>query len=76
MMERIEAFKKPAVFVDAVPDTEKFDSVIHDIERSVLKVMNYLMDQGHEKIAFIGGYETDSDGVEVVDNRTTPISGL
>lgn len=70
MMERIESFRKPAVFVDAVPDTEKFDSVIHDIDRSVIKVMNYLMEQGHRKIAFIGGYETDSDGAEVVDNRT------
>ena len=70
MMERIESYQKPTVFADAVPDTEKFDSVIHDIERSVLKVMKYLMDQGHEKIAFIGGYETDSDGAEVVDNRT------
>lgn len=70
MMERIESFRKPTVFADAVPDTEKFDSVIHDIERSVLKVMKYLMNQGHKKIAFIGGYETDSDGAEVVDNRT------
>lgn len=70
MVERIEAFKKPAVFADAVPDTERFDSVIHDIERSVLKVMRYLTEQGHERIAFIGGYETDGDGAEVVDNRT------
>ncbi len=70
MMERIESFGKPTVFADAIPDTEKFDSVIHDIERSVSKVMAYLMNQGHRKIAFIGGYETDSDGVEVVDNRT------
>ena len=69
-LERIESFRKPTVFADAVPDTEKFDSVIHDIERSVLKVMKYLMNQGHKKIAFIGGYETDSDGAEVVDNRT------
>lgn len=70
MIERIESFHKPTVFVDALPDAEKFDSVIHDIERSVLKVMRYLMDQGHKKIAFIGGFETDSDGAEVVDNRT------
>lgn len=70
MMERIESFRKPAVFADAVPDTEKFDSVIHDIERSVLKVMKFLMSQGHKKIAFIGGFETDSHGKEIVDSRT------
>lgn len=70
MMERIESFCKPTVFADAVPDTEKFDSVIHDIERAVWKVMQYLLGKGHKKIAFIGGFETDSDGEEVVDNRT------
>lgn len=69
-VERIENFKKPTVFADAVPDMERFDSVIHDIERSVFKVMKYLTEQGHERIAFIGGHETDSDGAEVVDHRT------
>lgn len=70
MMERIESFQKPTLIADAVPDTEKFDSVIHDIERSVFKVMKYLLSLGHKKIAFIGGYETDSDGAEIVDNRS------
>lgn len=69
-MDQIGSFLRPAIFVDAVPDTDRFDSIVHDIERSVRKVMNYLMSQGHQKIAFIGGYETDSDGSEVVDNRT------
>lgn len=70
MVDRIESFQKPAIFVDAVPNTEKFDSLSHDIKRSVLKVLTYLMEQGHQKIAFIGGHETDSDGLEIVDNRT------
>lgn len=69
-VSRIVSFDKPCIFVDALPDTERFDCLIHDIERSVLQVMTYLMDLGHRKIAFIGGYETDSDGLEVVDNRT------
>lgn len=69
MIEKIEAFHKTTIFVDASPDTEKFDSVIHDIGRSVIKVMNYLMDQGHQKIAFIGGHDTDSDGADVADER-------
>lgn len=70
MTERIKSYHKPAVIVDAVPDADAFDSVVHDIRRSVIKVMNYLMSQGHEKIAYIGGYEIDSDGNEVLDNRT------
>lgn len=70
MEEKIRSFEKPAVFVDALPAYDGFDVVIHDIPRSVKKVMNYLMEQGHEKIAFIGGTETDSDGREIVDVRT------
>lgn len=70
MEEKIQSFEKPAVFVDALPDYDGFDAVIHDIRRSVKKVMDYLIEQGHEKIAFIGGTETDSDGREVVDTRT------
>lgn len=69
-MDEVGAFQRPAIFVDTVPDTEKYDSIVHDIERSVRRVMNYLMNQGHQRIAFIGGYETYPDGTEVIDNRT------
>lgn len=75
MVERIKSYEKPAVIVDAVPDADAFDSVIHNIPRSVNKVMNYLMSQGHKKIAYIGGYEIDSDGEEVLDGRTSAYEG-
>lgn len=70
MTKRIESLGKPTVFVDAIPTEDKFDSVNHDIRKSVTKVLDYLISQGHERIAFIGGYETDSDGEEVIDLRT------
>ncbi len=70
MIERIESFQKPTVFADTVPNTDNFDAVVHDLERSVFKVMDYLREQGHRKIAFIGGYETEADGKEIVDKRT------
>lgn len=66
----IERIAIPTVFVDAIPTEEKFDSVNHDTRKSVKKVLDYLRVQGHERIAFIGGYETDSDGEEVIDLRT------
>lgn len=69
MVERIESFGKPAVFVDASPDVEKFDSVVNDIRRCVSKVLDYLTGLGHSRIAFIGGRDIDSDGNEVADDR-------
>lgn len=69
MVQRIEAFGKPVVFVDASPDVEKFDSVINDIRSCVCKVLDYLSGLGHRKIAFIGGRDIDADGNEVLDDR-------
>ena len=69
MIERVRSFQKPTVFVDAVGDRDRFDSIVTDMNYSVLKVMDYLYEQGHRKIAFIGGAELDADGVEVLDIR-------
>ena len=69
MVERIEAFGKPVVFVDASPDVEKFDSVINDMRSCVNKVLDYLTGLGHERIAFIGGRDIDGDGIVVPDDR-------
>ena len=69
MVERVESFDKPVVFVDASPDVEKFDSVINDMRSCVGKVLDYLTDRGHSRIAFIGGLDIDADGNEVADDR-------
>lgn len=69
-LAKLEAFQKLVVLVDAVSDTGVFDSVVHDIRSSVMQVMKYLVEQGHTRIAFIGGNEIDSDGKVVIDSRT------
>lgn len=69
MVRQIEAFKKPTVFLDAMPKGDQFDCVVNDLESSVEAVMDYLTGLGHKKIAFIGGYEVDKDGEEVHDER-------
>lgn len=69
MVNRIKTFCKPAVFVDALGDLDFFDSVVTDLKFSVKKVLNYLLELGHTKIAFIGGRDIDIDGKEVVDLR-------
>lgn len=69
-LQKIHSFGKPVVLVDAYADDDTFDSVVHDIRRSVMQVMKYLLEQGHTKIGFIGGNEIDSDGKVVIDSRT------
>ncbi|HIT89300.1 MAG TPA: LacI family DNA-binding transcriptional regulator [Candidatus Merdenecus merdavium] len=69
MVEKIKSFHKPTIFVDAVGDLELFDSIVTDMSHSVREVLNYLFDQGHNKIAFIGGIDIDDDGKEVLDAR-------
>ena len=69
MVNKVKAFHKPAVFVDALGDPDLFDSVVTDLTHSVKKVLSYFMQEGHRKIAFIGGRDVDVDGKEVVDLR-------
>ncbi len=69
MIERVKSFQKPAVFLDAEGDLDMFDSVVVDIEHSVKKVLGYFFEEGHRRIAFIGGRDIDADGREVPDAR-------
>lgn len=71
MAKKIESFHKPTIMVDATGRRDIWDSIITDTERSVIDVLNYLWEQGHRKIAFIGGKEKDLDGKEVKDNRVS-----
>ncbi|MDR1769794.1 MAG: substrate-binding domain-containing protein, partial [Hungatella sp.] len=66
---KVKAFHKPAVFVDALGDLDLFDSVVTDLKHSVKKVLSYFLQEGHKKIAFIGGRDVDADGKEVADLR-------
>ncbi|WP_349945388.1 LacI family DNA-binding transcriptional regulator [Lacrimispora sp. BS-2] len=69
MVNKVKDFHKPAVFVDALGDLDLFDSVVTDLKHSVKKVLSYFLQEGHKKIAFIGGRDVDADGKEVVDLR-------
>ncbi|MCI8639381.1 MAG: LacI family DNA-binding transcriptional regulator [Coprococcus sp.] len=69
MFRKIDGFQKPTVFVDAVGNRETSDSIMSDIDYSVRKVLDFLWEQGHCQIGFIGGREIDLDGKEVQDAR-------
>lgn len=69
MVKRIEDFQRPIIMVDATGKRDIWDSIVTDTQKSVIDVLEYLWEQGHRKIAFIGGAEKDSDGKDVKDNR-------
>ncbi len=45
------------VFVDCSPDEERFDSVVVDFRKSMIDVLDYLIELGHREIGYIGGRE-------------------
>lgn len=67
--QNVKQIGKPTVFVDAKGDLDFFDSVVVDLRHSVQKVLGYLIEQGHKRIAFIGGCDMDEDGKEMADQR-------
>ena len=72
IVEKIAALRKPVVFVDCNPDENRFDSVVIGMEKAVIGVLDYLRENGHSKIAFVGGggTELDYEGNEVPDIRS------
>lgn len=69
MIKKLDEFDKPVVFIDSMGDIEKYDSVVVNLRQSVQKLVDYLIESGHTKIAFIGGLDIDGDGVEREDIR-------
>lgn len=68
-VQELEQVDTPIIFVDVAEDAEKFDSISNELERSVEKVMDYLTGCGHERIAFIGGYDTDMEDSKQLETR-------
>lgn len=49
------------VFVDCSPDDETYDSVVVDFEKATRKVLDHLIDKGHQSVGYIGGREFYKD---------------
>lgn len=70
--EEINSFMKCSrniVFVDSSPRENEFDSIIIDFEKSVISVLDYLIDMGHKSIGFIGGREYAGDSSSPIGER-------
>lgn len=59
--EKLAKVTDNLVFVGSNPDDERFDSVVVDYELATKKVVDYLLNKGHESIGYIGGREKHSD---------------
>jgi LacI family transcriptional regulator len=57
------------VFVDCSPDERKFDSVVIDLRKSTITVLDYLLELGHRKIGYIGGREYVDGETPIHDER-------
>lgn len=54
-IEQLSQFTNNIVFLDSSPQINQFDSVLIDIKNGTKLAMDYLLDLGHSRIAFIGG---------------------
>ncbi len=55
---QLSKYHIPVVFFDRVPESEDAYSVSCNLEKSSLELMDWLVAQGHKRIAFIKGPET------------------
>lgn len=63
-LDWLEEFNKQILFIDSNPNTDKYISIQFDLEDSTNKILNYFLENGHQKIGFIGG----SDQIDVSKN--------
>lgn len=68
-VERIGAWGKPVVFIDACPDLGRFDAVVIDYRQAVMEILDYFIENGHTRIGLIGGIEACNDENDFLDPR-------
>lgn len=67
---RLSEWTKNICFVDSNQLAHKLDSVEVDFEQAVTEVVNYFIQQKHDKIGFIGGQESYADhSAKILDKR-------
>ncbi|MER1955262.1 MAG: LacI family DNA-binding transcriptional regulator [Desemzia incerta] len=67
---KLSEWTKNICFVDSNQLAHKLDSVEVDFEQAVTEVVNYFIQQQHEKIGFIGGQESYADhSAKITDKR-------
>lgn len=62
-VKQLKNHKVPLCFVDYLP-REEIDSVVVDFKKAMRRNIDYLIEKGHQRIGFIGGKESFSDGTD------------
>lgn len=70
-LQKIDALGRPVVFVDSNPDYTKYDSIVFDLRRETRRILDYLWEQGHRNIGFIGGNDTEGTGLSDEQDKRT-----
>ncbi|WP_130836559.1 LacI family DNA-binding transcriptional regulator [Lachnoclostridium sp. Marseille-P6806] len=68
--ESIEGWHIPAVFIDSMPGSCNFDSVVVDYRGAMNSVVDYLYGCGHRRIGLIGSDESYESSEQVMEPRT------
>ncbi len=68
-IEEFSRYSHNIVFVDFSPDERKYDSVVVDIRKATIEVLNYFEQLGHSRIGFIGGREYVGINKEPLDDE-------
>lgn len=50
-------FNPNLIFVDSNPDSNKYSSVVYDLESATHEIVDFLIEKGHKHIGYIGGRE-------------------
>lgn len=71
LASKLNAKFKEIVFVDSNPDKLKYNAVYSDFKSGTEMAMDYFIEKGHRRIAYVGGHEylDDYKGELYVDSR-------
>jgi LacI family transcriptional regulator len=57
-VKKLQQITDHIVFVDSSPNEEAFDAVVVDLKKATEKVLKHFIEKGHERIGYLGGYES------------------
>ena len=66
-IKMITSYHSNLVFLDYVPKVGEYDMIVVNLYKSIREMINFLIEQGHKKIGYIGG--RDNYGIDHIDVR-------
>ncbi|MCK8061484.1 MULTISPECIES: LacI family DNA-binding transcriptional regulator [unclassified Fusibacter] len=53
----LKRYSESILFLDSSPDQDAYDSVVVDLDRVIVRMVDYLHEKGHRRIGYLGGRE-------------------